>query len=419
MKKNSEFKIVPVIACLVTMLCVGIEYMWSVFQKPVLGYFSAWNSTAVTMISSAMICMFVVGIFVGGILIAKIKARFVVMSGGVLFFLGLFLTSLLPADLPESRAWYIYITYGVIAGTGVGFAYAGAINCVQQWLPHRRGFATGICVCAFGLSIVIFSPAATAMLEVGVPFTFRMFSIIVGTIVFLMSFFLKSPASGYASRLGVKQLQARDAYSLKEAIRDPRFWFMCSALFFGTAANMIINPRVKVLAPFRDISSLQADVTVSLIGVSAALSRLILPTLSDKVSRSKMIFAMMVVMMLASFLMTFAEGFLYTAAIFMIVFAYSGPAGIYPAMAGDAFGMKNMSSIFGLAFLCIGLSSITFGTLLPNLINPNATKAGLEGYGDYKLIFIIGAVTNVIPMVCMLVYDKVGKKKDAQRAAIN
>jgi OFA family oxalate/formate antiporter-like MFS transporter len=414
-KKNPEFRIVPVIACLITMLCVGIEYMWSVFQKPALEYFG-WQDTAVTMISSAMIFMFVAGIFIGGLIIDRMGPRLVVLIGGLLFFAGLMLTSLLPQNMPEERSWLIYVTYGVLAGSGVGFAYSGAINCVQKWLPHRRGFATGICVCAFGLSIVIFAPVAEYFLKTGVPFTFRMFAIILGAIVVVMSFFFKSPPEGYAARLGVKVVQDKGSYSLGEALRDPRFWFMCSALFFGTAANMMINPRVKTLALLRDVPDLQTSITVQLVGVSSALSRLILPTLSDKISRSKTIFAMMIVMMVASFLMRFADGILYTVAVFFIVFAYSGPAGIYPAMAGDAYGMKNMSSIFGLAFLCIGLSSITFGTWLPKLLSSGAAAAA--DY-NYKLIFLVGALTNLIPMVCMLIYDKVGKKKAEQRAALH
>ena len=50
---------------------------------------------------------------------------------------------------------------------------------------------------------------------------------------------------------------------------------------------------------------------------------------------------------------------------------------------------------------------------LSTLINAEAAITG-----DYTLIFIVGAVANIIPFVCMLVYDRVGKKKAAQRAAL-
>jgi len=408
-KKNPEFRIVPVIACLVTMFCVGIEYMWSVFQGPVIKQYG-WSSTEVKMVASTMLFMFVVGIFVSGLLLTRVSPKRIVMIAGILFFAGLMATSFVTSN----TLWLIYVTYGVLAGTGVGFAYSGAINCIQRWLPHRRGFASGICVCAFGLSIVFFSGVATNIINSnGVQVTFRMLAIILGVIVFVMSFFFKSPAEGYAERRGVVEIQEKDAYSLGEALRDPRFWFMCAALFFATAGYMIINPIVKTLAPARGISTAQAQLTVQLVGVSSALSRLILPTISDKFSRSKTIFVMTIVMLVASYVMTFADGVLYTVAIFFIVFAYSGPAGIYPAMCGKAFGMKNMSSIFGMAFLCIGLSSITFGTWLPKLINPN-----IDNDGNYTWVFIVGALVNIIPMVCMFIYDRVAKNRDARRAEL-
>ena len=49
--KNKEFKIAPVIACIITMLCVGIVYMWNVFQQPVMDYYG-WEKTAVSFISA-------------------------------------------------------------------------------------------------------------------------------------------------------------------------------------------------------------------------------------------------------------------------------------------------------------------------------------------------------------------------------
>jgi len=387
------------------MLCVGIEYMWSVFQQPVIDYYG-WQSSAVAMVSSAMIFMFVFGIFISGLLLTRIGPKNVIMIAGILFFSGLFLTSMLTGKTP----WLIYITYGGVAGMGVGFAYAGAIDCVMRWLPKKRGFASGICVCAFGLSIVIFSPLAELFLKTGVPYTFRTLALILGPTVFVMSFFVKTPPRDYAAQLGVKEIQDKDAYTLGEAIRDPRFWFMCSALYFLPATNMIILPLVKTLAKLRSIPDVQASITVQLIGAASAASRLILPFASDKLGRSRSIFAMTVLMMLSSILMIFAGGILYSIVVFFIIFAYSGPSGIYPVMSGEAYGMKNTGAIYGLAFISLGLSSLTFNWLSGALSKDGAIT------GNYMRAFIVGAAVNIVPMICMLVYNKAGKK--AKRAAL-
>ena len=148
--KNAGFKLSAVIACVVAMFCIGIVYLWSVFQQPVIDHYG-WAKESVTMISSAIVFFYMVGTLVGGVLNDKIGPRLVVIIGGAVFCLGLFTTSLLGG----ARAWPIYITYGVVAGVGVGFVYSAALNCIQRWFPHRRGFATGISVCSFGLSTVV------------------------------------------------------------------------------------------------------------------------------------------------------------------------------------------------------------------------------------------------------------------------
>lgn len=375
--------------------------MWSVFQQPVVDYYG-WTSSAVSMISSAMIMMFVFGIFVGGVIQDRIGPQIVVTVGGILFSLGLFLSSYIPAETP----WLMYVTYGVLGGSGVGLAYSGSLNCVQRWLPHKRGFAAGICVCAFGLSTVVFSPLVEYMHRSlgmnAVPNTFRVLGIGFFVVITAASFFVKNPGEEYIRGLNLPAtVQNGKQYTVMEAIKTPHFWFMCSALFFLPAAYMIIIPLVKTLAANRGVSESMASLTVQMVGVASALSRLILPTLSDKVGRPKSIFAMTIVTIAASLIMIFARGVLYSVAVFLIVFAYSGPAGIYPGMCGDKFGMKNMGSIFGLAFLCIGFSSLLFN-FLAGVLNADGAMTG-----DYTISFVVAAVVCVIPMVCMMVYDKV------------
>ena len=77
-------------------------------------------------------------------------------------------------------------------------------------------------------------------------------------------------------------------------------------------------------------------------------------------------------------------------------------------MSGDAFGMKNTGTIFGCAFLCVGLSSL-FTTWFVGVL----TKGG----ASYTTCFIISAAVCIIPLVCLAIYDKVGAKLDAKRAA--
>ncbi len=400
---KKEFKLAPVIACIITMLCVGIVYMWNVFQQPVMDHYG-WEKTAVSFISAVNLFAFTAGIFLGGVIVDRRGPRLVNMISGVLFFVGLFLSSVLPKSAP----WLIYITYGVLGGVGVGLAYAGATNCLQKWFPTRRGFASAIATCAFGTSIVVCVPIAKAFLGRGVPFAFRMLGIILGAIVFVCAFFIFTPPKGYMADKIPPRAEEKAPYSVKEALKDARFWFMCTPLFFMTVTYMVVNPIIQTLGTERGLSPALLTTTAMLVGIASAVSRFIVPTLSDKLGRAKSILVMTVLMLVCALLMIFVKGPLYTVVIFLIVCAYSGPAGVYPAMTGDAFGMKNTGTIFGLAFFCIGFSSL-FATWLTGVI--------VKATGGYTGVFIASAVLCLIPLYCLSVYDRVDKKKKAERAS--
>ena len=400
---KKEFRIAPVIACIVTMLCVGIVYMWNVFQQPVMDHYG-WEKTAVSFISAVNLFAFTAGIFLGGVIVDRRGPRVVNMISGVMFFVGLFLSSVLPKGAP----WLIYLTYGVLGGVGVGLAYAGATNCLQKWFPTRRGFASAIATCAFGTSIVVCVPIAKAFLKQGVPFAFRMLGIILGAIVFVCAFFISTPPKGYMADRIPARAEEKAPYSVREALKDPRFWFMCTPLFFMTVTYMVVNPIIQTLGAERGLSPGLLTTTAMLVGIASAVSRFIVPTLSDKLGRARSILVMTVLMLVCALLMIFVKGPLYTAVIFLIVCAYSGPAGVYPAMTGDAFGMKNTGTIFGLAFFCIGFSSL-FATWLTGVI--------VRATGGYTWAFVASAALCLIPIICLSVYDRVDRKKKAERAA--
>mgnify|MGYP004629877279 CR=1 FL=1 len=143
------------IAGLAIMLISGILYMWSVFQPYVMVHFG-WSSGQVGMTSSLMIAFFVIGNVLAGLVQEKYRPRNIVLVGGVMFALGMLLTSFLSDRHPAM----LYLTYSLISGLGCGFAYCTVLYALQKWYAARAGFITGLTVCFFGLSVVLLAPAA-------------------------------------------------------------------------------------------------------------------------------------------------------------------------------------------------------------------------------------------------------------------
>lgn len=407
--KKPGFRLSAVIACLITMFCIGIVYLWSVFQQPVIDHF-CWDVSAVTMVSSAIVFFYVLGSLIGGALSDKTSPRTVIIIGAVLLSLGLFLTSI----LTSSHSWLIYLTYGVCSGIGVGFAYSSALNCIQKWYPHKRGFATGISVCAFGLATVVLGPLIEWLItKLDVPGTFRILAFTFPIIVIISGLFIVNPKTDYIDSLNLPKTQVNQRqYTTREALKTLEFWSLALSLLFLPAAYMMIIPRIKTLGILRGLSDNLTTITVSLTGVASAVSRLVAASASDKVGRAWTIWTLTAINLVASIIMIFAKGWLYIVAVLLIVCGYSGPAGIFPAMCSDAFGSKYAGANYGCAFMFLGISSPVFTFL--------STKISASGAvtGNYTSSFIVAAAGCIVPLVMLPLYNVAKRKHQIRDAAL-
>jgi histidyl-tRNA synthetase len=62
----------------------------------------------------------------------------------------------------------LILSYGVIGGLGVGFAYVTPIATSIKWFPDRRGFIAGLSVMGFGIGSLVFAPLLEALRALGV-----------------------------------------------------------------------------------------------------------------------------------------------------------------------------------------------------------------------------------------------------------
>jgi len=135
------------------MMTLGTIYSWSLFAQPLLACFG-WSSTTVTWTFALAIFSLGTGAVVGGRWQDKAGPRKVALTGVALWSLGNFLAGLGTAYF--GAAW-LYLTYGLIGGFGVGMGYVTPVAVVTKWFPERRGLAGGMVVMGFGLGAVIYN----------------------------------------------------------------------------------------------------------------------------------------------------------------------------------------------------------------------------------------------------------------------
>lgn len=59
----------------------------------------------------------------------------------------------------------LYVTYGLMAGVGMGLLYVTAVVSIAYWFEKRRNLAVGLGSCGVGFGTFIYSPLTTYLLE--------------------------------------------------------------------------------------------------------------------------------------------------------------------------------------------------------------------------------------------------------------
>lgn len=416
-KKTSPIPVI--IACLIVQLCVGILYLWSVFRNPIIATFGMSVANA-TMVSSYNIFAFTFGNLLGGILLDRKGPKITAIIGVVLFSLGIFLTGC----LSSKTIGLINLTYCVMGGLGTGFAYGACLNCLQKWMPHKRGLASGLAVCAFGLSTVLFSPFCSFLMKCfktgdativtgdatvatittnfhGVFFIMAAIFIVFGLGSCLI---IKLPSEEYIASLNLPAAQTTDAksYTLGQAIKTVPFWALVASMFFINGVWNVTLPLIKSLGMQRGLTDAAATLAVSVTGITNAAGRLIMAALSDKIGRVTSIIILSAITVVGGLLMTFVGGVPFAIVVAVLAFAFGGPSSIHAAMSTDFFGPKYSGTNYGVIMLMLGVSSIFFNFLSQTVMG-----------GRVIPTFIVTAICAVVPILAMIAIKINQKKKQA------
>lgn len=393
MQKKGTNRNVVLVAGMLIQLCAGIIYMWSVFRAPVAQHLG-WAAQSASLTSSIMLATFVVGIVIGGRIQDKIGPTKVTLAGSIIFSLGMVLTSLVTPAAP----WLVYVTYGVIGGFGVGAVYTTTVSLVQKWFPDKRGLATGMMVSSFGFSLVIFAPAASALLasSLGVPGTFLAIGLLFLVVCSLCSLLIKNPPEDYAVAGKAAAASGQQHYTTGQMLKTKQFYLIAVSMMCLLSAYFILNPLFKDLGQLRGLSEGMATLGVMITGIASASGRLLFSWASDAIGRKGAILAVIVITLCAVLGLIVARGVMFLVCIAAIACAFGGSAGVYPAITADHFGTRHMGLNYGCVMVGFGLSALLFPLLSNALVVDN----------NYTWSFVVSGAACVVAIVLLLLLKK-------------
>ncbi len=377
-------------------MALGAVYAWSVFRTPLSKQFH-WSISDVTL--TFTICIFTLGVsaFFGGLWLNKSGPRVVALTGGFLYGLGVFL-----ASFSADKLWWLYLSYGLIGGIGLGFGYIVPVAVLVKWFPDRRGLITGIAVGGFGAGALVTAPLATQLIQsVGVLKTFAYLGVAYLLVTMATGYFMQVPPAGWVpagwtpSSTLTKQ-RATDDYTLGGALGTWQWWALWALLFLNVSAGIsLISQESPIFQEVAKVSAIVAAGMVGIVSIGNAVGRIFWAWTSDAITR-RWTFTVMFLVQVGLFwaLPSLSSATILTAVSFVILMCYGGGFGTMPAFAADYFGSKNVGPIYGLMLTAWGCAS-AFGPLLMAHLRQSS--------GSYTsslhLIAGIMAVSMLLPII--------------------
>jgi OFA family oxalate/formate antiporter-like MFS transporter len=384
-------------AGVVMQVALGAVYAWSVFRVPLSDAYGTGVSAVNTTFSIAILALGFAAFF-GGLWMNKSGPRIVALSAGVLYGAGIFL-----ASFAQPSLWILYLTYGLMAGIGIGLGYIVPVATLIKWFPDKRGFITGIAVAGFGAGALLTAPIAKQLVQgVGLFPTFAILGILYLVMVVGAALFMKNPPEGWTpegwepeeeesgERTGVD-------YELGGALKTWQWYALWALLFLNVTAGIaIISEADPIAQEVSGVAPATAAWLVSIISVGNAAGRFLWAWLSDAIGR-KWVFLVMFLLQAALFFLLPVVGasFVMLAILsFIIVSCYGGGFGTMPAFNADYFGSKNVGMIYGLMITAWGFA----GVLGPQLISImyDATRSYA---GAFYILAGIMLVSSIIPFI--------------------
>jgi MFS family permease len=392
---------VYVVLGLIICVCLGAVYAYSIFLAPVRKAFDVSASMA-NLPFMVFLAFFAVTMFFGGRVMEKLGPRKLGIIGGVIVGLGWLLSSFAP------NIWVLTLTYGVIAGSGVGLVYGCPVAMGAKWFPDRKGLAVGLTLAGFGGSALITGKIANALIpSVGLPATFMYFGIAFGIILVVLSLPFRFPAAGWAPagwKPAAGTVAAAD-FTPGEMVKTGTYWGLFFCFLIGSIAGLMAIGISKPVGS--EIISIPGETAATLVGVFAifnALGRPLFGFLTDKILPRNATILNLVLILVVSLMMIFArEGdtMLYTLGFVGFWLCLGGWLAIAPTATAAFFGMKNYARNYGVVFFAYG-----FGAIVGGIISGQAKDV----FGTYTYAFYPTAVLAVVGLILAVLLLKPPKK---------
>jgi OFA family oxalate/formate antiporter-like MFS transporter len=391
------------VAGVIIQIALGAVYAWSVFRIPLTRAYG-WTISQVTFAFTLAILTLGFASFVGGLWMRRSGPRRVAIAAGIFYGSGIFL-----ASFSAEHLYWLYFSYGLLAGIGLGLGYIVPVATLVKWFPDKRGMITGIAVAGFGAGALITAPIASHLIvSVGVMRTFAILGVVYFVAVTIPAFFMQDPPpnyrpAGWAPSATQRRQRSEKTYTLSEAMRTWQWYGLWALLFLNTSAGIsIISQAAPMAQEITGVTAAAAAGLVGIISIANGAGRFLWAWFSDLIGRRWVFLSMFIVQVVVFFTLPRISSFpAFTAMCFVILLCYGGGFGTMPAFAADYFGAENVGSIYGLMLTAWGFAGVFGPMLIANIRQSTGRYAQA-----LTVIAVVMLCSAVIPLIVRPPYQR-------------
>ncbi len=375
-----------IIMGMVVLLCLGTVYSWSIFRTPL------QNEMAIS--ATASLLPYTVGLFfyaflmpIAGFLIPLIGPRWMTTIGGIIVGLGYILSSFV------HKIELLVLTYGVIAGTGVGVTYGVPMVVVSRWFPDRKGLAVGLTIVGFGLSPVITAPLASWLITTySVRSALLLLGIAFMVVILVLAQGMKLPPQDwYPGQKQGGEPERLPVANGKSLWRNRAFYGLWLCYAIGSLVGLsAIGISSSVGEEVIAISPPVAAASVSLFALFNGVSRPLFGWLSDRFAAKYVAIFSYVLILIACLMMINSKTgqvLTYLIAFSLFWFCLGGWLAMAPTLTLRFFNPDRYAQNYGIVFTAYGAGAL-LGTLGTGRIR--------DMLGSYNYVFYPMAVLAVV-----------------------
>lgn len=324
---------------------------------------TGWSRGDVQLGVTIMILMAVVTAPAIGGLIDRLGARRVALMS-----IPLYGISLAAMALSTDQLWTYYLAWAVMSLVAAGTLPITWTRVVNGWFNRHRGLALGITLGGTGIAATLGPTYVTGLIEqFGWRQAYAVLALTITAIAMPAVYFLFRSPQERRSQNATYERPSIDGLTLREGMRDYRFWAIgCSLVLAAAGISGLITNTVPLLID-RGLTTAKAAGYAGLIGLSVIAGRLVVGALVDRIWAPLVAAVFLSIPAIAALLLANAapSSTMITASMIFIGLAAGAELDLLAFLTSRYFGLRHYGKLYGALYVFFsigaGLAPVSFG----------------------------------------------------------